>query len=784
MLDHKQTTRTNAIIIFAGIMLMFLGAVVIGGWFANIGVIKSVMPGATNMNPLSATCFILIGLSFIFAASKMSVFNKSMVWANAVIVFIAGGSVLLRYLIGFPLHADKLFFADKLAGTSMAPNSALCFVIVSLAIFLLPLKLASRDIFLKMLSSLVGLIGIIALIGYATESRDLYGISLLTPMAIHVAAAFILIAYVLNLFSAREAHIWLSRRITALITFMILITVLANTYAYNALGAIEAPMVALSASKEVGVMTDKLLMTSLDAETGQRGYLLTGNKAYLEPYNNALINYKRDISSLRDMLASDHEALRIMDRLEESYNNKLSELALTISLRQTQGFQAALRVVQTDEGKKYEDDIRLQTANLNQVEQRSYEKAHAIAARNSHSASSVVLVTSFLNVALLVIVFYVLSQDSVKTSSRRKELEDYSALLSGQKKQDEAVLSSINDGVLGIDLAGKVIIFNRIASEMTGYGEAEALFKPYSDIVTFVNGRTNRPQTSFIKAALNGHKSSMPENTILVTKSGQRIPVSDSAAAIVDNENNVLGAVVVFRDITEALKLDQAKEEFVSLASHQLRTPATAVKQFIGMIKEGYAGEMNPDQQSFINDAYESNERQLRIIDDLLSVARVDSGRMKLLLETTDINALVTAVLDEQKATIEKRRQHLDLHPSGKKLYANVDVSKLRMVIENLVSNASKYTPESGEISVSLSGSSQNIQIIVKDNGVGIAADDIGKLFQRFSRINNELSTKVGGTGLGLYLAKMIVDLHHGTIIATSIAGQGTVFTVKIPRKS
>ena len=762
---------------------MFLGTVVIGGWFTNNGPIKSVLPGATNMNPLSATCFLLIGLSFIIAAFEMSSIYRRFVWVNAAIVFIGGGSVLLRYLIGLPLYADKLLFADKLVGTSMAPNSALSFVVVSLAMFLLPLKFASRDIFLKMLSSLVGLIGIIALIGYATKSRGLYGISLLTPMAIHVAAAFTLIAYVLYLFSTREAHIWLSRRITALITLMVFITVLTNTYAYNALGAIEAPMVALSASKEVETMTDKLLMSSLDAETGQRGYLLTGNKAYLEPYNNALVINKQDISSLRYMLASNPEALIIIDRLEKSFNDKLKELAITISLRQTQGFQAALKIVQTNEGKAYEDDIRLQTAKLNELEHLSYEKAHAITARNSHFASSIVSVTSFLNVALLVIVFYILSQDSVKTSLRRKELEDYSALLSGQKKQVEAVLSSISDGVLGINLDGKVIIFNRIASEMTGYSETEALFKPYNDIIKFVNGRTNRPQISFINAALKGQNRPMPDNTILVTKSGQRIPVADSAAGIIDNENNVLGAVVVFRDITEELRLDQAKEEFVSLASHQLRTPATAVKQFIGMIKEGYAGEMNPDQQSFINDAYESNERQLRVIDDLLSVARADSGRMKLLLDNTDIKALVIEVLNEQNATISERRQQLNFHSSGKKLNANVDVSKMRMVIENLVSNASKYTPEGGEISVSLSGSIHNIQIIVNDNGVGIATDDIKKLFQRFSRINNQLSTKVGGTGLGLYLAKMIVELHHGTINATSILGQGTVFTVKIPRK-
>ncbi|MGH8459177.1 MAG: sensor histidine kinase, partial [Nevskiales bacterium] len=227
-------------------------------------------------------------------------------------------------------------------------------------------------------------------------------------------------------------------------------------------------------------------------------------------------------------------------------------------------------------------------------------------------------------------------------------------------------------------------------------------------------------------------------------------------------------------------EFDKVKEEFVALASHQLRTPATAVKGNLGMLLEGYCGELTAEQQEILNDANQSNERQLTIIDDMLWVARTDSGRLELSKSPTDLSRLASEVVTEQMHTARERKQTITLENPAGELMLELDAQKIRMVFENLLSNASKYTPESGQIKVTLKQESNGAVLAVSDTGVGIAQEDIGKLFSKFSRIANPLSDKVGGTGLGLYLANEIVKLHGGAIRVDSTPGAGTTFTVTL----
>lgn len=231
----------------------------------------------------------------------------------------------------------------------------------------------------------------------------------------------------------------------------------------------------------------------------------------------------------------------------------------------------------------------------------------------------------------------------------------------------------------------------------------------------------------------------------------------------------------------ELMQLNQSKDEFISLASHQLRTPATGVKQYIGLLLDGYAGDITDQQQQYLQVAYESNERQLHIVDDLLRVAHVDAGKVVLKHVRTDLVSLINDVINELQGTISARRQTIAFDHKKNTVYADVDPYRLRMVIENLVDNASKYTPEKKQISLSITQSKQTI-ISVKDTGVGIAKKDIDKLFHKFSRIDNSLSTKVGGTGIGLYWARRIIDLHGGKIEVESKLNKGTVFRLILPR--
>lgn len=237
-------------------------------------------------------------------------------------------------------------------------------------------------------------------------------------------------------------------------------------------------------------------------------------------------------------------------------------------------------------------------------------------------------------------------------------------------------------------------------------------------------------------------------------------------------------------DQQEALvELNEAKDEFITLASHQLRTPATGVKQFLGMLLDNYFGEVTEDQRTMLEYAYESNERQLEVINDLLKVAQVDAGKVVLVKEQTDLATLLENILQEQRSQFSRRKQKVLLDRPEEPVNARVDRSRIRMVVENLTDNASKYTPEGKSITVSIDviENGKFVAIKVKDEGVGIAKDDLQKLFQKFSRLDNPLSIQVGGTGIGLYWAKKIVDLHGGSIQIKSRLDQGSTFTVKIP---
>jgi signal transduction histidine kinase len=237
------------------------------------------------------------------------------------------------------------------------------------------------------------------------------------------------------------------------------------------------------------------------------------------------------------------------------------------------------------------------------------------------------------------------------------------------------------------------------------------------------------------------------------------------------------------RQNNELKQLNSSKDEFIALASHQLRTPATGVKQYLGMLLEGYMGPLPPEQRDFLQKAYESNERQLSTINDLLQIAQIDSNKVVLHPIPCDVSALIDAVVNELKVTATNRRQGIVVRKRGQSFKILADETRLRMVLDNLVDNASKYSPENTTITITLSATPKELVISVSDQGVGIASEDTGKLFHKFSRIDNPRSIAVGGNGLGLYLAQRIVRAHDGDIEVTSAVQEGSTFTIRLPIK-
>ena len=266
---------------------------------------------------------------------------------------------------------------------------------------------------------------------------------------------------------------------------------------------------------------------------------------------------------------------------------------------------------------------------------------------------------------------------------------------------------------------------------------------------------------------------SLPHRPVMYIQS-DGVPVFNKAGEVV----KIYGTV---HDITDLKQLDIARKDFVAIASHQLRTPASSVKQYIGMLLGGYAGTVSETQAKMLQTAYESNERQIIIVNDLLYVAQLDSGNLRLKPEVIDLVSLLHSIIEELTPHYMSAEQGIKLTTKFRHLYCQVDPSLMRMVIENIVDNARKYSQPDTHIAVSLSHTDEQILIAIADNGVGMSNEDTKKLFQKFTRIDNPLSSIAGGSGLGLYLSYKLVLMHGGKIKVVSKLGKGSTFTVMLP---
>jgi len=233
----------------------------------------------------------------------------------------------------------------------------------------------------------------------------------------------------------------------------------------------------------------------------------------------------------------------------------------------------------------------------------------------------------------------------------------------------------------------------------------------------------------------------------------------------------------------EERKLQQAKDELLSLASHQLRTPATGVKQYIGMVLDGFGGRLLQGQVKLLDQAYKSNERQLQIINEFLYVAKLGSGSLTTTKHTFDLVSVMRDVIEEMDLEV-KDKEHTLKVTAPTLIEVEADEHSVRMILENLLSNAIKYTPNHGHIDIIISKGSEEVTVAIKDNGIGIAKKDTSLLFKQFSRIPNEFSVNISGSGIGLYLSQQLAERNGGRITVSSEPAVGSTFTLHLPYKS
>ncbi len=244
---------------------------------------------------------------------------------------------------------------------------------------------------------------------------------------------------------------------------------------------------------------------------------------------------------------------------------------------------------------------------------------------------------------------------------------------------------------------------------------------------------------------------------------------------------NRRAAKVLQRRNEELEAIGRSKDEFVALASHQLRTPATAVKQYLGMVLQGYAGEVPEIQLDMLDKAFESNERQIQIINQILNAARADTGRLVMSTVVVDLRILIKNVWSDMKPSFEQRGHRATINLPRTPVRVAADQGYLRMAVENVLNNACVYTPDGGQVDLKLQRAGSHCRLTISDTGVGIKKADFSKLFAKFSRIHNPLSVQAGGSGIGLYLTSEIVRLHAGKVTVESRLHKGTTFAISLP---
>lgn len=239
----------------------------------------------------------------------------------------------------------------------------------------------------------------------------------------------------------------------------------------------------------------------------------------------------------------------------------------------------------------------------------------------------------------------------------------------------------------------------------------------------------------------------------------------------------------VAQDVTREMEIDKAKSEFVSLASHQLKTPLTAIRWLLEALQSGAAGPFTPAQQGYLDKIQQSTMNTIGIVNDLLNVSRIEMNRLATQLEELDVKAMAESVIAEQQHAADARRIALTL-TAAELPHVQADRNALRMIVQNLISNAIKYTPEGGSVrcDLSIAGARQQaIYLAVADTGIGIPADEQPRVFEKLHRAANAQALAVEGTGLGLYVVKTVIERAGGAITFESREGKGSTFTVTIP---
>jgi len=551
-------------------------------------------------------------------------------------------------------------------------------------------------------------------------------------------------------------------------------------------------------SYELMARTELLFRQLKDAELNAYDYVITGDVPDRERYEaireinghmNEEANYDssfdENLEELRKLTADKIDQQKL-DQLALLLHKEITFLDHVVELRKKQGVNAATGFMRTGDDEPIITEIEqillfFKTEEKKILEQRIAEDEESDA-HNKH------IIISAFTIALSAIgaAYFFIMRDLARRLKAEDDLRETS-------QWQHAILDSSPYAIIATDAQGIIHTYNPAAEELFGYTAEEMIGKETPALLhdqeelnkraAVVSQELGRPVGhgfETIIAKVNAENEEEREWTFM-RKDGIRLPVLSNVTALKNAQGRISGYLKITKDITEQKRMERMKTEFISTVSHELRTPLTSIRGALGLIAGGAVGELPVKVKDLVGIAHKNSERLVRIVNDILDVEKIESGKMQLLMQQVDLTSLVKQAIEANHAYAQKHHVGFVLEHAPDSAYLMADPDRIMQVMANLLSNAAKFSPGGSEVIIRVDHSGSNIRVSVQDHGPGISEQFRSRIFEKFAQADSSATRRHEGTGLGLSITKKLTEAMNGTIGFTTETGKGSIFYVDLP---
>jgi len=545
------------------------------------------------------------------------------------------------------------------------------------------------------------------------------------------------------------------------------LVILSALMLLSAMRAVQSSQHEVERSYETRVQIQRVFSLLQDAETGQRGFVITGREDFLEPYDRATGGIQSQLAVLDRLFEDKPDQARRLQTLRTQTDVKMQIMAGAITARRSGEALTAVAYTSSERGKNAMDAIRLTVDAMISAEAGALKKRLAASRGALERARWVTAVLVGLLLGSLAAAALMVRRHNASRQLLMERIQQQAA-------RQAAIFDAAMDGMMTLNPSGSIEAVNLAAERMFGWRNEELTRRDVSLLVDLAPG-----EGLFLERLAAGQEGTVREVT------GRRRDGSTFDAEIAVGSLKLedgVHLVAAVRDVTERKASERVKEDFISTVSHELRTPLTSIAGALGLLESGAVGEMPEKAGRLVYIARASSERLVRLINDLLDVEKIASGMVRFDLQPLDLRTAARRAVEGVSAFAAERAIVIRLAAPENPIMVRGDMDRLIQVFTNLLSNAAKFSPDNGVIDMLLKTENGRARVVVRDRGPGVPEAFRASIFGKFAQADSSSAREKGGTGLGLAISKEIVERHHGQIRLVSTTGQGAVFEVELPQ--